>query len=98
MAGTRKAIVINDRDNVATALEPLKAGSVVLMPFHNRVEKIRLESDIPPGHKFALYELERGAAVIKYGEIIGRTLFRVSRGEHVHVHNVTSPLYEPRGA
>lgn len=97
MAKETKAIVINNRDNVATALESLRAGSAVTVTFRDRVEKITLVSDIPPGHKFALQELQRGAAVIKYGEVIGRTICGVCRGEYVHVHNVTSP-HEQAGA
>jgi len=82
---------LNEKDNVATALESLKAGSVVFVGSHGHTERIRLASDIPLGHKFALEELKRGAAVVKYGEPIGLTISWVGRGEHVHIHNVISP-------
>lgn len=91
MAARTKAIVLNKRDNVATALEPLGAGSVVFVTYHDRMEEITLVSDIPPGHKFALEELEKGAIVVKYGEPIGQTIRRIERGEHVHIHNIVSP-------
>jgi len=94
MSGRSKAIVLNEKDNVATALEPLKAGSVVLVAFHGHTERIRLASDIPSGHKFALEELKQGAAVVKYGEPIGLTISCIGRGEHVHIHNVISPSGE----
>ncbi len=90
MRGPTQVIVINDKDNVATALEPLKAGTEVSVKVHGQIEKIRLWSDIPMGHKVALKDMERGEAVIKYGKPIGRSTARIVRGEHVHVHNVAS--------
>jgi altronate dehydratase small subunit len=90
MAVKSKAIVINEKDNVATAIMPLKAGSTVALEVQGRTEKAKLLSPIPMGHKFALRDIEAGADVIKYGEPIGKTTARISRGEHVHVHNVVS--------
>jgi altronate dehydratase small subunit len=83
-------IVINERDNVATALNSLKAGTTVSVRVGGAREKVRLLSDIPKGHKFALVEMVEGAAVIKYGEPIGQATARIDRGEHVHVHNLVS--------
>lgn len=83
-------IVIHRRDNVATALESLKQGTEISVKLQEADEKITLLSDIPPGHKFALKEMKKGAPVIKYGEPIGQSAKRISRGEHVHVHNVGS--------
>jgi altronate dehydratase small subunit len=90
MAQKAKAIVINDKDNVATALEDLKEGARVDLVIQGKVEKITLVSPIPMGHKFALRDVEQGGRVIKYGEPIGQSKARIARGEHVHVHNVTS--------
>jgi altronate dehydratase len=42
------------------------------------------------GHKFALKDMGEGEAIIKYGEPIGQSTVKISRGEHVHVHNVIS--------
>ena len=90
MGGKTEVIVINERDNVATALKPLKAGAEVSAEVQGHVEKITLLSDIPMGHKFALKNMEEGEAVIKYGEPIGQSTRKIARGEHVHVHNVVS--------
>jgi altronate dehydratase small subunit len=95
MADKAKAIVINEKDNVATALESIDAGARISIEIHGRVEEITLLSDIPMGHKFALEDIEGGDAVVKYGEPIGNSITKISRGEHVHVHNVVS---QPRGA
>jgi altronate dehydratase len=85
-----KVIVINEKDNVAIALKPLNAGTKVSVKVRGGVEKITLLSNIPMGHKFALREIEKGEAVIKYGEPIGQSTVKIARGEHVHVHNVVS--------
>lgn len=90
MAAKSKAIVINEKDNVATAIMPMKAGSAVSLVVQGRTEKVKLLSPIPMGHKFALQDIEQGTDVVKYGEPIGKTTARIARGEHVHVHNVIS--------
>jgi altronate dehydratase small subunit len=94
MKTTTQAIIINEKDNVATALMSLSAGVQVSVEFQGRDQKITLLSDIPMGHKFALKDLEEGEAVIKYGEPIGQGTTKITLGEHVHVHNVAS---QPRG-
>jgi altronate dehydratase small subunit len=94
MGGKTQVIVINEKDNVAIALKPLKAGTKVSAEIEGHDEKIKLLSDIPMGHKFALKNMEEGEAVIKYGEPIGQSTRKIARGEHVHVHNVVS---QPRG-
>ena len=94
MKGKAAAIVINEKDNVATALSPLKAGTEVSLEVGGRSETTKLISDIPMGHKFALKDIAKGAPVIKYGEPIGRSTVKITRGDHVHIHNVVS---QPRG-
>ena len=90
MHGNIAAIMINEKDNVATALGPLKAGADVSVEIRGRVERTTLLTDIPKGHKFALKYIEKGGLVIKYGQPIGQSAVRISRGEHVHIHNVAS--------
>lgn len=83
-------IVINARDNVATALEPLDAGAEVSIELDGRTWQIKIVSDIPQGHKFALRDFEKDESVVKYGEPIGRAAQAIRAGEHVHVHNVVN--------
>ena len=85
-----KAIVIHEKDTVATALELLRAGDVIPVEIQNHTEKIKLLSEIPAGHKFALTDMETGTDIIKYGEPIGQSTIKIAQGEHVHRHNVTS--------
>lgn len=90
MRRATQVIVINGKDNVATALKLLNAGAGVSVEVQCRFEKITLLSDIPMGHKFALRDIDEGEPVIKYGEPIGHSTMKITRGEHVHVHNVVS--------
>jgi altronate dehydratase small subunit len=90
MAKRSNVIVINEKDNVATAIKPLEAGATISVDVQGRKEKIKMLTPIASGHKFALQDIEKGSDVIKYGEPIGYTTTRIARGEHVHVHNVVS--------
>jgi hypothetical protein len=82
----KAALVISDRDNVATALEPLEPGR--LLEINGRV--VTVQEGIPSGHKVALLTIERGHPVIKYGSTIGTAISTISAGTHVHIHNVAS--------
>ena len=51
-----------------------------------------LTDDIPRGHKFALYDLNEGDQIIKYGYSIGHASCRITKGQHVHSENVKTNL------
>jgi altronate dehydratase small subunit len=86
----KKAIVIDPRDNVATALADLEAGEIVEVEVAGERQRVELCAPIRFGHKFALAPLGAGAAAIKYGAPIGTTTRPIAAGEHVHVHNLES--------
>jgi altronate dehydratase small subunit len=90
MTQKARAIIINEKDNVATALEPIDAGETVSIEHRGQTVQINLPSTIPAGHKFALCEIGAGEYVVKYGEPIGQAVVRIRPGEHVHVHNIKS--------
>jgi altronate dehydratase small subunit len=98
MARKVRAIVINEKDNVATALEPLEANAAISIENRGRTEQIIPPAAIPSGHKFALCEINAGEYVIKYGEPIGLAVVRIRPGEHVHVHNIRSRAKGVEGA
>lgn len=84
-----KAIVLSEKDNVATALDELKEGEEVTV--RNGEEKVvRILQDIPFGHKFATRNIELGEEILKYGEVIAKATADIKEGAHVHVHNVES--------
>jgi len=86
----KKAIVINSKDNVATALDDLKAGEVIQEEVDRLKRNIKLNQDVPFGHKFSLKEIPSGSPVIKYGEVIGAASKLIKVGDYVHIHNVKS--------
>ena len=84
------AIVIDVKDNVATALCQLGEGDPVQVDIDGETIEVVLTQDIPFGHKFALKTIAQGQAILKYGEAIGLAIQPIMEGEHVHVHNVES--------
>ncbi len=83
-----KALVVDAKDNVATALNDLEKSESVTVEIDGSAAEIQLGQPIPFGHKFALKDIGIGAQVIKYGEVIGLATAGIAIGEHVHVHNV----------
>jgi altronate dehydratase small subunit len=85
-----KAILIDKKDNVATALCQLESGDSVQVGIEDYTVSVVLLQNIPFGHKFALKDIQPGEAVTKYGEAIGLATKQIRQGEHVHIHNVES--------
>ena len=98
MARKAKAITIHDKDNVATALEPIEQGTTVSVQYRGKTEQVTLPSPIPAGHKFALCEISAGEYIVKYGEPIGQAVVQIRPGEHVHIHNIESHGKKAKGA
>jgi len=86
----RTAIVLNSKDNVATALADLSAGDSVALEVDKNQLSVKLVNSIQFGHKFSLIDIKSGATILKYGEVIGEATKDIKAGEHVHVHNVAS--------
>lgn len=84
-----KAIKMNPKDNVATAIDDVESGEVIGVK-NDEVFEIQVLQEIPFGHKFALRDIAEGEEIVKYGEVIGRATAEIRKGEHVHVHNVES--------
>jgi altronate hydrolase len=82
----RAALVISERDNVATALHALEPGASLELAG----TPVTVREPIPSGHKIALREIAAGDAVIKYGSSIGVATAPIAAGAHVHTHNVAS--------
>lgn len=79
-----KLFKINDKDNVAVALEELRKGEII--------DNIELLDDIPFGHKVLLNDLKSGENIIKYGNSIGHLTVDCKKGEHIHEHNLKTNL------
>lgn len=82
-------LVMDQTDNVATALQALGRGTSVNVDIGAGKLELVLGDDIPYGHKFALNPIAVGEAVRKYGCSIGNALSDIDTGQHVHLHNVS---------
>ncbi|WP_017774810.1 UxaA family hydrolase [Paraburkholderia kururiensis] len=83
-----KALILLDpRDDVAIAREQL-------MPGARLDDEGNVAGLIPPGHKVALRDINAGAPVRRYGQIIGFASKPIRRGEHVHTHNLSMGDFE----
>jgi len=84
------AIVMNEKDNVATTLRPLVQGQKALVKTISGELIVELQEAVPPNHKFAIHALTSGEHILKFGEIIGIATEDVQRGKHVHTQNLRS--------
>ena len=78
---SRSLLRLDPNDNVAIALEDVRAGSEL------GADNIARET-IPRGHKVALAPLALGETVRKFGQVIGAASSDIAPGEHVHTHNL----------
>ena len=67
---------LSDADNVVTATLPLEIGQDGATQL------------IPRGHKLATESIAKGAAVVKYEQVIGYAAEDIAAGSHVHTHNL----------
>ncbi|SDE81297.1 UxaA family hydrolase [Sporomusa acidovorans] len=84
------AIMLNPADNVATAVQVLKAGQKADVRLGHDIKQVLIGEDIPYGHKIAVYSIRKGQDIIKYGEVIGRATQDILAGHHAHVQNIES--------
>ena len=83
-------ILLHVTDNVATAVQDLKAGQTAMVRLERELKSIGINEDIPYGHKFAVMNIKSGETIIKYGEVIGRATADIGIGCHAHVQNIES--------
>lgn len=89
----KKVILLNVKDDVATALMELKEGEVIRVALEDASSDVSLREDIQFAHKIALRDIAKGEEILKYGLPIGRALANIRAGEWVHVHNCRSERF-----
>ncbi len=87
----KHSILLHEKDDdVGVAVVDLKkganAGAVTLEG--QAAGSVKMVDDVPLGHKVALRDLAKDKEVIKYGRPIGKVVKAISKGAHVHVHNL----------
>lgn len=80
----RTYIQIKPEDNVAIAVQALAEG-VELMP------GVVTRSEIPQGHKIALVDIPKDAAIVRYGVVLGYALDDIARGQWINEHMLRLP-------
>lgn len=85
---TKRALIMNPSDNVATAVEEIQPGMEVAIPVGQGILFVRAVETIPFGFKIALQDIARGEIIRKYGEIIGIAGVPIAKGTLVHIHNL----------
>ncbi|WP_240941193.1 UxaA family hydrolase [Paenibacillus sp. HB172176] len=88
IASGADAIVMNEKDHVATALRDLAKGEQVQFLVGAELRCVAVQENIDFGHKIALTPIAAGVKVLKYGEVIGLSTTSIEAGSHVHVHNL----------
>ena len=84
-----KAIILDDKDNVATCTADVEVGGIVEL-IGGSLEMIKTVEKIPSWHKVALRPIAKGDKVIKYGEVIGEALVDIPTGGWVSHENIFS--------
>ena len=90
MENFKKLTKLHQNDNVLVVIVNLKNGDVV--EYDNTT--YHLFQDINLGHKIATKDIQKGDKIIKYNVVIGSATANIKKGEHVHVHNMTSDFIE----
>lgn len=73
-------VTLDPADNVAIAVRRIGAGE----PYG----RVTAREETQKGHKIALSDIEPGAQICKYAQVIGYASGAIAAGSHVHVHNV----------
>lgn len=81
-----KVIILDETDNVATAIVDIGAGETI----GAGAPAVVAAETIPFGFKLALTPIAHGETVLKYGQSIGLANGDIGVGACVHVHNVDS--------
>ncbi|GKI14833.1 D-galactarate dehydratase [Oscillospiraceae bacterium] len=84
------AMIIDPKDNVVVAIEPIKAGDEVSYMLEGQTCSLYAATDVTIYHKLARADIAKGEPICKYGQHIGVAACDIKAGSHVHVHNVES--------
>ncbi|MFZ7119547.1 MAG: UxaA family hydrolase [Eubacteriaceae bacterium] len=84
------AILINEKDNVATALREIDANENIIIAESKKRINFSVKEKILYGHKFSINNIDMGEDIIKYGEVIGKATQEIPSGYYAHVHNIES--------
>lgn len=81
-------IRLNEKDNVIVLTRSFPAGA------KPAGDANALKRNTPSGHKVAIADIAVGAAVLKFGQIIGYASEPILAGDHVHTHNCSMGAHD----
>lgn len=87
MAG-KHVVVINKKDNVGVAMDDVFDQDLLDVTSGGDKYSVVAKGPTPRFHKIAVFNIVKGAKVLKYGETIGIAQQDILSGEHVHIHNI----------
>lgn len=88
----RDLVRLHEADNVLVLLRNARAGE----PLTIDGESFACPADLALGHKLAARAIQPGEKILKYGASIGSATRRITRGDHVHLHNMKSDYKDRR--
>lgn len=77
-------IRISDKDNVAIAVNDIKAGTQVM-------EGVTAGQDIPQAHKIALCDIPKDGAIVRYGVALGYAIDPIKKGQWINEKMLALP-------
>ena len=90
----QKILKIHPKDNLIVALDQLTSGETVVLDG----ERYSIQGDVPPKHKFAMYDLAPEDSAYMYGVLVGKAIKPIKKGEPVTTANLRHEAqnYGPR--
>lgn len=85
------AVILSEKDNVATALIDLPAGDYIFDSGQSSTT-VTVPEDIKAGFKLALSDIGKAEPIFKYGYPIGLARVDIKKGNCVHIHNLISSV------
>jgi altronate hydrolase len=85
------AVLLRPDDDVAIAKHALLPATRVRLPGGGTIQ---IRQPVPAAHKLALRDVEEGAPVRRYGQIIGFATRAIPAGSHVHTQNLAVADFE----
>ncbi len=87
-SSSKLVIRLGAADDVVIARHDIAAGTAI------PGERVISRAAIPAGHKLATHDIDAGAAVRRYGQVIGFATQAIHAGDHVHVHNLEMRAFD----
>ena len=83
--GKNLYIKVNEKDNVAIAVDKISAGTEIM-------NGIFTAEEIPQGHKIALCDIPKDFPVIRYGVELGYAIINIKKGAWINEHMLKLPI------